>query len=78
MSMFGALETFFTNNPVIYCKRLYTEFENLIRNNPKLIDFPTLKPRFFAAFDKSDEAYESWKIVAENSQKEEMVNIACE
>lgn len=78
MGMFAPLEAFFAANPAIYCRRLYSEFEGIIRSNPKLVDYPTLKPRFFAAFDKSEEAYESWKIVAETNQKEALINIACE
>jgi hypothetical protein len=36
----------------------------LIKNNAKLVEFPTLKPRFFSIFERIEEAYESWKYVA--------------
>lgn len=78
MGMYRHLEDFFQANPIIFCKRLFGEFESQIRNNAKLVDFPTLKPRLFTAFDRLEEAYESWKVVVESSQKDTLVNLACE
>ena len=50
MGMLKHLEDFLLNNPVIYCQRLYTEFEDTLRKNAKLIEVPTLKPRLFTVF----------------------------
>ena len=43
-----------------------------------MIEYPTLKPRFFSAFERFDEAYESWKFVAENNANPLIINLACE
>lgn len=32
----------------------------------------------YTAFDRTEEAYEGWKVVAENNPKENLVKIACE
>ena len=52
MNMLNALEKFLSTNPTIHCHRLFPEFDSLIRTNEKLIEYPTLKPRLFAAFNK--------------------------
>lgn len=77
MGMLKHLEDFLLANPVIYCQRLYAEFEDTFRKNAKLIEVPTLKPRLFTAFEKYDEAFENWQKVAESTQKEQTVKIAC-
>ncbi len=57
MSYFRQLEEFFLNNPIIFCKNLFEEIQNSIKNNAKLVEFPTLKPRLYTAFDRVEEAY---------------------
>jgi hypothetical protein len=52
MESFSLLENFFKQNSNIYCKRLFVEFEGLIKSNENLINYATLKPRFYTAFDK--------------------------
>lgn len=64
MSYFRQLEEFFLNNPIVFCKNLFEEIQNSIKNNAKLVEFPTLKPRLYMAFDRIEEAYEGWKVVA--------------
>jgi hypothetical protein len=36
-----------------------------------------LKPRLYTAFDRVEEAYEGWKIVAESNAKEQTVKTSC-
>lgn len=69
MSYFRQLEEFFLANPLIFCTNLFPEIQNSIKNNAKLVEFPTLKPRLYMAFDRTEEAYEGWKVVAENNPK---------
>lgn len=56
-------------NPNLYCQKYYSDFEDDLKKNPKFYEVPTLRPKLFAAFDKNDDAFDSWQKVAESSQK---------
>lgn len=73
---YKSLEEFLKNNVKIYCKGLFEEFETEFKSN-KLREHPTLVPRLFAAFGKTEEALEQWQKVGE-SKDDAKVTVACE